>query len=108
MDNRCPLCRADVGKRGFGHAVIARMEIDCPHCRKTVRLNVHKAETIVVALIFVTIMGVAALAYWRPSQGLVVFALGAALVASLALPLLERTYLRHWPRYVAMDPGAGS
>jgi hypothetical protein len=34
--------------------------------------------------------------------------LGAALVASLALPLLERTYLRHWPRYVAMDPGAGS
>jgi predicted ferric reductase len=78
------------------------MEIDCSHCKSTIRLNVHRAEAIVVLLDFGMIIVLAAFAYWFQSQGLVLAALGAAMVGALALPLLERTYLRTWPRYASI------
>lgn len=77
------------------------MEIDCSRCKNTIRLNVHRAEVIVVALNFGTIVVLATLAYWFQSQGLVIIALGALMVSALALPLLEKTYLRGWPRYAS-------
>ncbi len=77
------------------------MEIDCSHCKSTIRLNVHRAEEIVVLLSFGTIIVLAAFAYWFESQGLVLSALGAAMMGALALPLLEQTYLRTWPRYAS-------
>ena len=83
------------------------MEIDCSHCKSTIRLNVHWAEEIIVLLSFGTIIVLAAFAYWFESQGLVLSAFGAAMAGALALPLLEKTYLRTWPRYVSSVPQIG-
>ncbi|MEK6243763.1 MAG: hypothetical protein AABM33_04600 [Pseudomonadota bacterium] len=92
----------NLAKRKLIQAVVARMEIDCSHCKSTIRLNVHRAETIIVLLNFGTIIVLAAFAYWFQSQGLVLSALGAAMVGALALPVLEQTYLRTWPRYASI------
>ena len=102
MDYRCPLCGADLAKRKLIQAVVARMEIDCSQCKSTIRMNVHRVEEIVILLDFGTIIILAVLAYRFQSQGLVLAALGAATAGALAIPLLERTYLRTWPRYAAI------
>ncbi len=99
MDYRCPVCRVNLGKRKLTQAVVVRMERECSHCHCTIRLNVHRAEEIVVLLSFGTVIVLAAFAYWFQSQGLVITALGAAMLGALALPLLEQTYLRSWPRF---------
>ncbi len=101
MDNRCPLCKGDLGKRKFSHAVVARIEIDCSHCKRTIRVNVHRSEVVIVLFNFGAIVVLVCLAYWLRSQGLLLFAFAAAMAGALALPVLERTYLRTWPRYVA-------
>jgi DNA-directed RNA polymerase subunit RPC12/RpoP len=107
MDHRCPVCRTDLSGRKLSQAVVARMEIDCPKCGSRIRLNVHRVEVIVVLLSFGTIVVVGALAYWFQSRGLMLFTLGAVLAGSAAFPLLERAWLRTWPRYapVAENPG---
>jgi hypothetical protein len=103
MDYRCPACRADLGKRHkLSQAIVARMETDCPHCKRRIRLNVHRAETIIVLLNFGMVVVLGALAYWFQSQGLVILVAGAVMLGTLALPLLEQTCLRAWPRYAAM------
>ena len=99
MDYRCPVCQASLAKRKFTQAVVVRMERDCPHCSSIIRLNIHRAEEIVVLLSFGTVVALAAAAYRLQSQGLALAAFGAAMAAALALPLLEQTYLRNWPRY---------
>ena len=81
-------------------AVVVRMEIECFGCKSDIRLNVHWMEEIVVLLSLGTVVVLAAFAYWFQNQGLVVTALGAAMLGALAMPLLEKTYLRTWPRYV--------
>ena len=96
---RCPVCGANLATRKFTQAVVVRMERACPHCNSTIRLNVHRAEEIVVLLGFGTVAVLAAFAYWFQSQGLVIAAFGAAMACALALPLLELTYLRTWPRF---------
>jgi hypothetical protein len=78
------------------------MEIDCSHCKSRIRLNLHWAEVIVVLLGFGTFVVLAALAYALQSQRLALIAFGAAMVGALALPLLERIFLRSWPRYARM------
>ncbi len=83
---------------------MTQMEIECSGCRSRIRLNVHWAEEIVVLLSFGTVAALAAFAYWFQSKGFVITALGAAMLGALALPLLEKTYLRHWPRYAPKDP----
>lgn len=100
MDYRCPVCRANLENRKLSHAVVTRMEINCSHCKSKIRLNVHRAEEILVLLSFGTIVVLAALAYWFQSQGLLLSVFGTVMVSALALPLLEQTYLRSWPRYV--------
>jgi DNA-directed RNA polymerase subunit RPC12/RpoP len=107
VDYRCPVCRANLAKRRLSEAVIARMEIDCSHCKSTIRLNVHPAEAMAVILGFGGFVVLAALAYWLQSHGLMLLAFGAAMLSALALPLLERTYLRTWPRYATLDKGTG-
>ena len=101
MDNRCPDCRADLGKRKLVQAIVARMEIDCSHCKRPIRLNVHRAEVIVVLLSFGTFIVLVAFAYSLQSQELMLAALGAAMVGAAASPLLEQNYLRNWPRYAS-------
>lgn len=81
------------------------MEIDCSHCKSTIRLNVHRAEAIVLFLGFGAFVVLAALAYWLQSHGLMLLAFGAAMASALAMPLLERTWLRTWPRYASIDRG---
>jgi hypothetical protein len=103
MDYRCPLCSANLGKRKLTQAIVARMESECSSCMGLLRLNVHRAESIVVVLGFAAIVVLAALAYRTQSHDLALAAFGAAMAGALALPLLESTYLRNWPRYV---PGA--
>lgn len=100
MDYRCPVCRTDLGKRRLSQAIAPRMAIECSHCNSVIRLNVHRAETVVVLLNFAIIVVLAVFAYWFQSRGLVLVAVGAAMVGASALPLLERTILRNWPRYV--------
>jgi len=102
MDHRCPLCAGSLAKRKLSQSIVARMEIDCPHCKGRIRLNVHPAEIIVVLLSFGTFVLLVAFAYGLQSQGLALIAFGAAMVGALALPLLERTLLRSWPRYARM------
>jgi len=101
MDYRCPDCRADLGKRKLVQAIVARMEMVCSHCKSTIRLNIHRAEVIVVLLGFGTFIALVVFAYGFQSQGLMLAALGAAMVGAAASPLLEQTYLRTWPRYAS-------
>lgn len=109
MDYRCPVCGTNLGKRKLTQAIVTRMEIDCSDCKNTVRLNIHRAEAILVVVDFGAIILLGALAYWFQSRSLALAAFGAAMVGALALPLLEHTYLRNWPRYVssAQGPKAG-
>lgn len=102
MDYRCPLCREDLGRSKISRAVVARLEIDCAHCGKKVRVNVHPSEMAVVLVNFGTIVVLAVLAYGYESRDLVIVAFLAAMAGALALPLLERIGLRTWPRYAAI------
>ncbi len=100
MDYRCPTCRANLGKRRLIDTVVARMEMDCPQCTSRIRLNVHGAEMVIVVFGFGAIAVLGLLAWWTQSHGLALVAFGAAMLGSLALPLLENTWLRNWPRYL--------
>lgn len=103
MDFHCPLCRADLGRSKLSRAVISRLEIDCARCGKTIRVNVHRAERIVVLANFGVILVFAALAYWLHSRELMIVAFFAAMAGAASLPLLERTWLRTWPRYAVVE-----
>ena len=100
MDYRCPSCRADLGKRKLIDAVVTQMEIDCTHCSRRIRLNIHRVETVVALTGFGSVLALGALAYWLKSDAFILATFAAAMLGSAALPLLERTWLRHWPRYV--------
>ena len=101
MDYRCPVCREPLAKRRLSKTVVVRMEIECANCKTRIRHNFHAAEVAVVMLGFGTFATLAALAYWLQNQRLMLFAFGAAMTSAFALPLLEHTYLRTWPRYVS-------
>lgn len=92
----------DLRQRKLSQAIVARMEIDCPHCVQRIRLNVHPAEVVIALCDFAIVIALAALAYGYRSQGLVLAALGAAMAGALALPLLQKTWLRSWPRYARL------
>jgi len=102
MDYRCPVCRENIAKRRLSQTVMLGLEIECPRCNSVVRHNIHRAETIIVLLDFAAIIVLAAFAYWFQSRGLVLVAVGAAMVGAATLPLLERIYLRTWPRYASI------
>jgi DNA-directed RNA polymerase subunit RPC12/RpoP len=101
MDYRCPLCGQDLGSRRLVHAVVASMESDCPRCKGRIKLNVHRTETLLVVGSFAAMVVLGVLAYRHQSGGFALLAFAAAMLGALAVPLLERTYLRSWPRYVS-------
>ncbi len=83
----------------MSQAIVTKMSIECPHCKNTIGLNVHRAEEIAVLLSFGIAIALAGFGYWLQSRGFAAAALFAALAGSGSVPLLERTYLRAWPRY---------
>ena len=101
MDHRCPHCGKTQKKTKFGQAMVARMTVECTHCRSLMHLNVHRVESIVVMLNFAAIIALATCAYWLHSRELALVAFAVAMAGAASLPLLERTYLRDWPRYAA-------
>lgn len=101
MDYRCPACGAELGRRKYGQAVIARMDIDCSHCNQTIQLHVHPVEAAVSYGALGIALALAGVAYWLQSQTLLVLAIGAAMLPALVLPLVERVMLRDWPRYAS-------
>ena len=108
MDYRCPLCQGDLSTRKFSRAVVARMEIECHHCKGRIQLNVHRMETGIILTYFAAFVLLAACAYFLKVQSLALLALGAAMVGVVALSLYEKFYLRTWPRYrkvVTRAPG---
>ena len=102
MDYRCPVCRANLGTRKFSQSITVGLETECPQCGSVIRVNVHPAETAIVAFNFAAIVALAAFAYRLQSRGLVLVAVGAGLAGAAALPVIERTWLRAWPRYLPM------
>jgi len=102
MDYRCPLCKGDLSRRKFSRAVVARMEIDCHHCKGRIQLNVHRAETGIIFFHFTLFVILAACAYLLKIQTLALIALGAAVMGVVVLSLFEQIYLRHWPRYAPL------
>jgi hypothetical protein len=100
MDHRCPACGADLGSRKFSQKIVAQMEVDCSHCKKSIQLNLHRAEVVLVFVNFALIVLLGFLAWLRQSQELVFAALASAALGGLALHVLGITLLRNWPRYV--------
>jgi hypothetical protein len=103
MDHRCPACNGSLAKRKLIDAVITRMESECLHCKRKLRLNVHGVEQAAIIINFFTIVGLGALAYYFKSEPLMLATFAAVLIGSLVMPVMERTWLRSWPRYVIAD-----
>lgn len=99
MDARCPLCGADLAASKPLRSLIARMNVDCPRCFGRLEMNVHPAETVLVLASVGGTVALAALAYARQSQGLLLAALGLGMAGAAAIYALERTWLRRWPRF---------
>ncbi len=104
MDYRCPVCRVSLKKRKLGQTVIARMEMDCPHCKNRVQMNVHGVETFAFLSICAAFIVLAASAYGFQSQELMLLGLGVAALGALALTWIDRVYLKDWPRYLQAPP----
>jgi DNA-directed RNA polymerase subunit RPC12/RpoP len=100
MDNRCPVCGKDLGRRKLAHSIVARMDVDCPHCGGGLSVHVHPAERILVLAGAGGALALAVLSYLAQSQALLLAALLAGMAAAGAMSMLDRIWLRDWPRYV--------
>jgi hypothetical protein len=100
VDNRCPVCSRELGRRKLAHSVVARMDVDCPHCGGGLSVHVHAAERTLVLAGTGAALALALLSYAAQSQALLLAALGAGVAAAAALSVLDRVWLRDWPRYV--------
>jgi len=107
MDNRCPICAKDLGRRKLAYSVVARMEVDCPHCGGGLTVHVHPAERVVVLGGSAAVLALAVLSYAARSQVLLLVALAAGMATAGATALLEHAWLRAWPRYVTRLPRPG-
>jgi DNA-directed RNA polymerase subunit RPC12/RpoP len=99
MDYRCPVCRAELPRRGLGRSIVVRMEFECTHCGSVIRHNPNPIEMVVVVSGFGTFVVLGACAYALESHALALSAFGVAVLGSIFPALLEHTWLRSWPRY---------
>lgn len=104
MNYRCPYCEKDLKTRKLSHAVVARAETDCVHCKSRLCYNVHRLEFTIVMFNFAAVAVFIAAAYWLHSKTLAIIAFGAAMLGALTLPVLERTWLKDWPRFAKAAP----
>jgi len=107
MDNRCPVCGKHLGRRKLAYSVIARMDVDCPHCGGGLSVNVHFGERAIVLAGAGTVLALAVLSYVLKSQALLLAAFAAGAGAAGALTAFERIGLRAWPRYVPRQARPG-
>ena len=103
MDYRCPCCAKDLRSRKLVHAVISRWEIDCRHCNRKIRLNMHPLEEKIVVASFGSFLVLVLLAYSMKSEMLALLAVAAGMVGPTVLPVIERVWLKDWVRYVKAD-----
>ena len=100
MDNRCPICGKELGRRKLAYSVVARMDVDCPHCGGGLSVHVHPGERVIVLGGAGAALALAVLSYALQSQALLLGAIAVGAGAAAALSALERLGLRAWPRYV--------
>jgi hypothetical protein len=103
MDHRCPLCGSPLTGRKLSQPIIARAEIDCPFCKGRLKVNLHPAEEAVVLATLAGFLLLAGLGYALGREGLYVLAFAVAMLGAGALPVLERFWLRAWPRYLPKE-----
>ncbi len=108
MDTRCPACGAALGKRKLAAAIVARMDMDCMHCKARIRLNLHPLELRIVLLASAAFVAAALLATLMQSDALMLLAFGVAAAGAIALEVHERVRLRDWPRYARTEPPGGT
>ena len=96
----CPICGSPAE---VTDVVIESYDVDCPQCKKTVKLNLHPVELVAIFVAFGATLLLGLLGYWLEVRGLMLGAFGAAMLGALAIPLIETVYLRSWPRYVAEE-----
>jgi DNA-directed RNA polymerase subunit RPC12/RpoP len=107
MDYRCPLCGRDLATSKPARSLIARMDVDCPHCLGRLQVHVHRAESLLVLATVAACVVLATLASWRQDQGLLLAALGVGMAGAAAIYVAERTWLRAWPRFRARESRPG-
>jgi len=107
MDNRCPICGKDLGRRKLAYSIVARMDVDCPHCQGGLTVHVHPAERALVLGGTGAALALAVLSYVAQSQALLLAALVAGMAAAGAMSALDRIWLRAWPRYLPRQPRPG-
>lgn len=88
-------------------SLIARMDLDCPHCFARLQVNVHRAETLLVLGTVAGCVALAALAYLSQDRELLLVALGGGMAGAAAIYAAERTALRAWPRFRARETPPG-
>jgi hypothetical protein len=106
MDHRCPHCGGDLTARKLSQPIVARMEVDCRHCKRRIRVNVHPVEEALILGSFAAVVVLAGLGYWLDRQGFYLGAFAAVMLGAAALPLAERIWLKAWPRYAAIEAEA--
>jgi len=103
MDNRCPICGKDLGRRKLAYSIVARMDVDCPHCQGGLTVNVHPAERVLVLCGTAAALVLAVASYIAQSQGLLLAAVVTGMATGGAIWALDRVWLRAWPRYVPRE-----
>ena len=89
----------DLAHRKLAQSIIAKMEIDCPGCMQRLEMNVHPVETGAMLLYCVGFVLPVIFGYVLERRDLMGAGVGIGIAGAAAIYLIERTYLRGWPRY---------
>jgi DNA-directed RNA polymerase subunit RPC12/RpoP len=103
LDYRCPNCGKDLAKRKLALSIIAKMEIDCPGCMQRLSMNIHQVESAATLLFSLGFVGMLLVGILRERHEVIGIGIVIGLLGGVASFLVERVYLREWPRYLLKD-----
>jgi hypothetical protein len=83
--------------------VIAKMEIDCPDCKRRLTMNIHPVESTVTTLVSLGFVGALLAGISLENPTLVGMGIMIGLVGGAASLLIERVVLRDWQRYLPKE-----